>query len=828
MRIAAPVDEKADRLHFAVRKDWPELVAILDKGLASITEQEAHAIRKKWVGVSVEPGPGLNRLLQSVAVVVGVASVFLLLLGLHNRRLSKQVRIRRDTEEALRRSEADYRTLVEDANSVILRMTPEGNVVFINAFAERFFGYSSDEIVGRNVVGTIVPGSETRGRDLRELIADLALHPERYEVNENENMTRSGQRVWVAWTNRPLYDNKGELQEILCVGSDMTARKRAEEVLLRYEFIVNTVHDMMSVLNNQGQYEAVNSAWCTAMGLDRESVIGKTPADVWPAEFAKKRIDPLLCACLSGEMVTQELSLELPTRGQRHCELTLFPFANAAGVVTHAVAVIHDVTDWRMAQAALKEAKQSAEAANRAKSTFLANMSHEIRTPMNAILGYTQLLHRQTGLTPEQDHALDAISRSGDHLLALINDVLEMSKIEAGRAELHPTTFNLHGLLSDIEVMFRVRANAKGLALTIDVADCVPEWVRADESRVRQILINLLGNAITFTDHGRVTVQVRLDGPAQEDECALVVEVADTGCGIQPEDLEAIFESFEQAGAPAQRRGGTGLGLSISRSFARMMGGDITVTSEPGIGSEFRFTMVAERGQAAQVSSRAPERHVKHLHPGQRETRVLVVDDRATNRDLLCRLLGKVGFVTREAEDGAEGVKVFAEWLPQVVLIDLVMPVMSGQEAIRQIRLLPEGQATAIIAVTASTLEEERAKVLAQGANAFLRKPFRANELFELIHIHAKVAYDYEEEQQAIEQDDTASLESARRVLGMFPVDVRQRLQRAIAMGSIDDACTIADEVRGRAPQLAALIDKHVHELSLHELEVLLDDWGEQ
>ncbi len=827
LRVAAPVDDGPNSLYFAIRNDWPELVAILNKGLASITEEDAQAIRKKWIAVSVERGGDFAHVLRVVTVLVAVAFVILGALAWHNRRLRREMRVRRHAEDRLRQSETAYRTLVEGANSIILRMTPDGTILFVNRFAEHFLGYTSGEIVGKNVVGTIVPELESRGRDLRELMADLARFPDRYEVNENENMTKTGERVWVAWTNRPVYDPQGALTEILCVGSDMTARKRIEEELFRYEFIANTVDDMMSVLDKDGRYEAVNSAWCAAMNMERDAVVGKTLAEVWPPEIAEHKIWTSFNRCLAGELVSQESILDLPTRGPRHCEVTMYPCADTSARVTHAVVVTHDVTEWRLAQAALKEAKHAAEAANRAKSAFLANMSHEIRTPMNAILGYTQLLMRYAGLSPEHEHALHAISRSGEHLLALINDVLEMSKIEAGRAELHPATFNLRALVADIEIMFLVRTNAKGIELATEVDDAVPAYIRADESRVRQVLINLLGNAVKFTDRGRVSVRVARDPNAGGASHALAFEVADTGCGIQPDELQRIFESFEQAGSVALRRGGTGLGLSISRTFALMMGGDVTVTSEPGAGSCFRFTMVAEPGDESQVLRRAPERRVKHLRSGQEAFRVLVVDDRDTNRDLLCRLLNKVGFVTREAENGAEGIAIFADWQPHVVLIDLVMPVMSGREAIREMREMTGGKTTAIIAVTASTLDEERAEVLAHGADAFLRKPFRDNELFELIHVHARVEYDYDAERGEVKPLDGAAAPAlVARDFAALNVDVRNRLQRAIVTGSVDDASRIAYEMRASAPALAATIDKYAQGFSLHELETLLNDWG--
>ncbi|GMV95082.1 MAG: hypothetical protein AMXMBFR82_48600 [Candidatus Hydrogenedentota bacterium] len=825
IRIAAPVDQGENTLHFAVRNDWPELVSILNKGLASITEEEAHAIRQKWVGVSVEPGLSPQRVLRYTVAAVAAALFFFLLFGLHNHRLRKEIRSRRAAEAARNQTESDYRTLVESANSVILRMKTDGTVTFINAFGERFFGFPSGELLGKKILDTIVPESESQGRDLRALMEDLARDPDRYVINENENITRSGERVWVAWTNRPLYGPKGNIEEILCVGSDMTARKRAESILFRYEFIVNTVDDMMSVIDSDGRYEVVNSAWCAAMSMERQNVIGKSISEVWPPEAAQNHIWPDLGRCLNGEVVSYESTVEFPARGERSCEVTMYPCADASGRVTHALVVTHDVTDWRTAQAALKEAKQSAEAANRAKSTFLANMSHEIRTPMNAILGYTQLLRRELGQYPDQRHALEAIGRSGDHLLTLIDDVLEMSRIEAGRIELHPSTFNFHALLHDLETMFRVRTNGKGVELVTDIDSNVPQYVVADESRVRQILVNLVGNAVKFTDRGRITIRASAITRAQNGEVTLDIDVEDTGCGIDPGDWDAIFESFEQAGPTAQRRGGTGLGLPISRSFARLMDGDITVSSEPGKGSRFQFEMRAGIGDPSLVESRDSACFVKRLRPRYGEQRVLVIDDRQTNRDLLCRLLEKVGFNTRAAEDGERGVRAFVDWKPQIVLVDLVMPVMNGRDAIGKMRAAQSGRPACIIAVTASTLEDERAAVLAQGADAFLRKPFRENDLFELIRIHGNVEFDYEDEVvETTGPDPVASADLARRALRHLPVGVRHKLRNAIVTGSIDEAYAIAEDVRESAPGLAALISQRAEEFALHNLEALFPD----
>lgn len=825
LHIAAPVGE-GNHLYFAVRSDWPELVSILNKGLATISETEASEIRERWVEVAVAPGVDWGRALRWSLGLIAAASVILILLALHNRALRREIETRRRAEAALREREAEYRTLVEGVNSAILRMTPDGTIVFMNSFGERFFGYAPGELVGKPVVGTIVPEVESQGRDLRALMEDLAANPDRHVANENENITKSGERVWVAWTNRPIYNPDGTLREILCVGSDLSARKRAEDDLKRYEFIANTVDDMMSVLDRHGRYEAVNAAWCTAMGVERSEVLGKSLHEVWPSELTAAKIAPWLEQCMAGAVVSHESVLNLPTRGERHCEVTMYPYINTAGIVTHAVVVTHDVTEWRTAQAALHEAKHAAEAASRAKSAFLANMSHEIRTPMNAILGYTQLLRRHTTLGPESQHALHAIARSGEHLLALINDVLEMSKIEAGRAELHPMTFNLRGLMADVDVMFVMRTNAKGLKFAIEIDDDVPPYIRADEARLRQVLINLIGNAVKFTDRGHITVRVSVDSSIDPGEPKLVIEVEDTGCGVAVDEIETIFESFQQAGAPDLRRGGTGLGLPICRAFAQMMGGDLTVESKLSAGSRFRFTMKLEPGDPADALGPEPEFRVRALQSGQGEIRVLVVDDRDTNRDLLRRLLEHVGFVVHEAADGREGVEMFQTWRPQVVLMDMVMPVMSGRDAVRAIRATPEGRTTTIIGITASTLDEELLEIVAHGADAVLRKPFREGELFALMHRYAHIQFEYEPDTAGSDDNGDADLESAAGDFTLLPADEQARLRHAIVTGSIDGVSRFAGDVRAKAPGLADVIERCAREFALDELEALVSAWG--
>jgi signal transduction histidine kinase/CheY-like chemotaxis protein len=393
----------------------------------------------------------------------------------------------------------------------------------------------------------------------------------------------------------------------------------------------------------------------------------------------------------------------------------------------------------------LLHAKEAAEAANRAKSTFLANMSHEIRTPMNAILGFSQLVLRTPGLAPIQKQYLDIINRSGEHLLALINDILAMSKIEAGRVTLNRTTFDLHNLLADVESMFRLRTEAKHLEFSVESGAEVPRLVVTDEGKLREVLINLLGNAVKFTEKGRIALRVSAEA-APGSGLRLLVAVEDTGAGISADEIGRLFQHFEQTKSGRKAGTGTGLGLAISREFVRLMGGDITVRSQVGKGSIFQFTVPLEPGKEddpAFLEKGAVARRVAGLGPGQPPCRVLIVDDVEDNRMLLARMLGDVGFEIRQAINGAEGVEQFTGWHPHLILMDKRMPVMDGHEAIGRIRACPGPQPVKIIILTASAFDENRREALAIGADDFLGKPFREAELFGKIKALLGVEYVY-------------------------------------------------------------------------------------
>ncbi|BAY14989.1 multi-sensor hybrid histidine kinase [Anabaenopsis circularis NIES-21] len=418
---------------------------------------------------------------------------------------------------------------------------------------------------------------------------------------------------------------------------------------------------------------------------------------------------------------------------------------------------------------ALQAAVITADAANKAKSEFLANMSHELRTPLNAILGFTQIMSYDHELSKEHQQNLAIINRAGEHLLNLINDILEMSKIEAGKTTLNISSFNLISLLENLEEMLRLRAESKGLQLRFEYAPQLPQYVQTDENKLRQVLLNLLGNAIKFTSTGSVILRVKLADQitqAQTDTAiipyslfptphSLIFEVQDTGVGISPQEIGLLFKAFGQTEIGRKSQQGTGLGLAISRKYVQLMGGDITVRSQEGIGSIFTFQIDIGFASTSQEPVRQIQRRVLGLAPEQTEYRILVVDDVLENRLVLVKLLQIKGFAVREAANGQEAITLWQVWQPHLIFMDMRMPVMDGYAATKVIKTRNEAAVFShvhpiIIAITAHAFEEQRQAIISAGCDDLINKPFREEEIFTKIRKYLDVKYIYQEENQQI------------------------------------------------------------------------------
>ena len=396
----------------------------------------------------------------------------------------------------------------------------------------------------------------------------------------------------------------------------------------------------------------------------------------------------------------------------------------------------------------LKQSKESADAANQAKSIFLANISHELRTPLNVILGFTQLLSRDRSVSEDAQDSLKTINSAGQHLLELIDDILNLTKIDASSLTVNVVDFCIDELLQELEQMFKLQTETKKISLKFYRQHNLPCYIKTDVKKLRQVLINLINNAIKFTDKGGITVRVKLIDSGNKltsEPTILQFEVQDTGIGISADELETLFAAFVQTEAGIKSQQGTGLGLTISRQFVQLMGGEITVKSQVEQGSLFQFYIPVGLGEATAVKSNTPNRKAIALAPGQRTYRILVVDDRPSNRQLLVKLLKPFGFEVREAENGAIAVKLWSSWQPHLIWMDMRMPVMNGYEATKAIKAQIKGQATTIIALTASVFDQEQSIILSAGCDDFVRKPFQEHTILSKISEHLGVKYIYED-----------------------------------------------------------------------------------
>ncbi|MCP4109235.1 MAG: response regulator [Desulfobacteraceae bacterium] len=451
--------------------------------------------------------------------------------------------------------------------------------------------------------------------------------------------------------------------------------------------------------------------------------------------------------------------------------------------------------ELREAKKLAEAAQASAEKANRAKSEFLANMSHELRTPMNAILGFSQLITRDQTIAQEHREHLSIIQRNGEHLLTLINAVLDMSKIEAGKITLNEKQFNLYYMLHDLEGMLGFQADRKGLTLSLERDDDVPQYIKSDETKLRQTLINMIGNAIKFTEQGVITVRIEKHPDLTENQgiCLLHFEVEDTGAGIGLEESSILFEPFGQTKSGIAHKDGTGLGLAISREFVRLMGGDIKVRSELGKGSVFTFDIRAETAEAAEPGSEKRISRIVSIEPGQPPKKILVADDTPDSRKLLLSMLKPFGFDLREAANGQETVEIWRDWGPDLILTDIRMPVMDGYDAIRIIRneelqnknktndgttgenAQPGIHSCIIIVMTARVFEEEHMIARETGCDDFLRKPFSESDIFEIISRYLDLRCVYEKKKEIPADQKMLSIND----LSILPTDLAVLLKQA-------------------------------------------------
>jgi PAS domain S-box-containing protein len=643
-----------------------------------------------------------------------------------------------------------------------------------------------------------------------------------------------------------------ELQHLNAELDQRVEERTAEVVRQKYilDTFMETVPDRIYFKDCQGRITRANKAHASRMGvLDPSQEIGKTDFDFFPYKDAQRRYEQEQEILRSGTpLIGMEEQRKWPDGHEEWSLVTKMPLRNEHGEIIGTFGVSRDITELKHTEDALRHAKNAAEAANRAKSEFLANMSHELRTPLNVILGLTQIMTRNPQFLKEERENLDIIHHSGEHLLMLINNVLDLSKIEAGRIPINEQGIDLFRLLDELKEMVAVKAAPKQLDLLFDYAEDVPQYVRLDAGKLRQVLINLLNNAVKFTEEGGVTVRVKKVFSNQDsvnsnqysvsgEQCTtehcllntenslLSFEIEDSGPGIAPEEMTMLFEAFAQTQTGRNAQEGTGLGLAISQKFVQLLGGTIAVESELQRGTTFKFTIPVTLANASDVVSAAVTQRVIALQPDQPRYRILVVDDNPHNRRLLVKLLVPLGFDVREAENGQDGIRLWKEFEPHLIWMDLRMPGIDGYEAIRQIRKLEGQKAVIIIALTASSFEDEREHVLAAGCDDFLRKPFRETEIFDLLHTYLGIRYVYEEPlQSGNKKTDRAIgdlLTSAS--LATLPPDLYADLQQAVNVTDPGMMYQLLPKVREHDADLADALHQLVQEFRFDILQTLFE-----
>jgi PAS domain S-box-containing protein len=597
-------------------------------------------------------------------------------------------------------------------------------------------------------------------------------------------------RAWTQDDQRLFQEINRRLADAL---TGLLSHRDLQESETRYRRIVDTASEGIWVLGANAMTTFVNARMADMLGYACEEMIGRPMTDFMFQPDASDHLKKMANR-------RQGLAEHYERCFRRKNGHALWTVISAAPILDEeqnfqgSFAMFTDITQRKQAEEELRQYKDqleetvqqrtkelmvmrdAAEAANKAKSVFLANMSHELRTPLNAILGFSSMMRRDPLLTGSQSENLNIINRSGEHLLSLINDVLEMAKIEAGHLQLEITAFDLDGLVLEVTEMMQIRAREKGLRLLLDQSSEFPRYIKNDKARIRQILINLINNAVKFTQQGGVTVRLGVKNNARHH---LLIEVEDTGPGIAPEDQTRLFEPFVQLTEETGTQRGTGLGLTITRQFVQMMGGNISVESMPGKGSLFRVELPVEL--AAPNDILGPEIRKKNevlgLAPGQPRYRIMIVEDQRENQLLLFQLMTDIGLEAKVVGNGKQCLELFQDWQPDLIWMDRRMPVMDGVETTHRIRQLPDGQSVKIVAVTASAFKEQQQEMLDAGMDDFVRKPYRFDEIYECMSRQLGIKYIYHSDKALTEAAPTML---SAEMLDKLPNTLRMELRNAL------------------------------------------------
>lgn len=699
---------------------------------------------------------------------------------------------------------------LDNAPDGIEWVNADGQFIYVNEANCQALGYTRQELLTMRVPDIDPNISESRWHDSWQTLQQLGV------LNmESQHRRRDGSVFPVDISVKVLKFN--DKQYICTFARDITERQRAEETLRTYQFVVDKATISIFWLDSQGRFRYVNEAACQTLGYSRDELLTMTAQELHP--YYSEELWPVL-----WEEIQQQKQLHLESHHQAK-DRRIYPVEIYINYMEFEgkgfnVAFVQDISKRKQAEADLKIAKEVAEAANRAKSVFLANMSHELRTPLNGILGYAQIFSRDHTLTGDQQAGMQIIQRCGEHLLTMINDILDLSKIEAGKLELQPKDFRLPEFLKDLVDLFKMRATQKGIefvyeqlppawSLTTEETEGFPLIVQADDKRLRQILLNLLSNAVKFTDQGRVSFRVVFQ------DNRLRFEVEDTGTGIAADHLETIFLPFHQVGSVPSQDEGTGLGLPISKKLVELMGGQLQVESVVAGGSLFWFEIALQVIQYDEkifptlpqpiIGYRSIKNDTVALNQGDSAPllTILVVDDKWENRMVLNKLLTSLNFNVLEASNGQEALTQAQTGHPEIIIMDIRMPVMDGFECTRHLRQDPRFEETVIIAASASVFDHQQQESLTAGCNAFVTKPIDVAQFLKVLGDHCHLEWIYEEPKVPVETEVSAS------TLMLSPAaEQTQTLFKLAKAGNIQAVITTAEELLTVDPTLQPFVQE--------------------
>lgn len=754
-----------------------------------------------------------------------------------------------NAEKALKESEERLRAIFEHAAIGICQTDTKGNFITVNAKYAEITGYPKTALRGKAVADITHPDDREYNRIILEKIASGMVEAESYE---KRYIHRSGKTVWVNVSVAGIRTFDAKPQYFIATVEDITSKKEAEQSLERERDFITAILDtsgaLIIVLDIEGRVATFNRKCEEVSGFMFEELKGKIFWDyllqTHEAEYFKTIFSNLK---KNNPPMTYENFWRSKSGELRFISWTNTFITDEYGDVSYIIGSGIDITEKKAAEKALLEsearlrhlneelerrvtertlelekARHNAENANKAKSSFLANMSHELRTPLNAILGFSQLMTHDTDLSEKQRRNLATINRSGEHLLQLINNVLDMAKIESGHTTINASFFDLHRLIEDISNMFKLPALGKNLGLSVTYAPNLPRYISADEGKVRQILINLLGNAIKFTSSGEIKFSVEglssqalaSKSESSKEGCSgyLLFKVEDTGAGMTNDELEMLFKPFQQTSSGQNQAGGTGLGLSISRQFAQLMGGDLKAES-PGhcLGATFTLEIPVIISEAETYESRTvSSTDVLGRLPSEKNHRILIAEDVEINRVLLQDLLAHWDFDVRSASNGKEALKICAEWDPDLIFMDMRMPVMDGYEAIEKIRTGSHYRQPVIVALTASTFEEQKLAILEKGADSFLSKPYRESEIANHLEKHLGVRFMYDASYDSI-YDQPGETDMSSGVPDLSHMDRKwlNDLSKAASDADVTEILRLAELIKTDYPGIAASLESY-------------------